>query len=156
MTDSISHWCYKGQHENCGMPGCTCPCHKKGQPVEPEEEMPKPILDPYSHYANKTEEAYGAFLEGKTKYFLNGLLDYRYEPLKFKLADKTYYTPDFMLIYNTHIEFHEVKGFKRDDAMVKLKVVARLFPWFKFVLITRSKDGGWKNQVVGKGPGQGA
>jgi hypothetical protein len=31
----------------------------------------------------------------------------------------------------------ETKGFRRDDAMVKLKVAARLFPCFQFVLATR-------------------
>ena len=43
------------------------------------------------------------------------------------------------------LEFHEVKGFWRDDARVKIKVAAEHFP-FKFVAVRKKKlseGGGW-------------
>lgn len=55
------------------------------------------------------------------------IIHHRFEPIKFRLADNTSYKPDFMVTKNDRIEFHEVKGFMRDDANVKLKVVAELF-----------------------------
>jgi len=39
------------------------------------------------------------------------------------------------------IECHEVKGFWRDDARVKIRVAASLYP-FRFVAVTKTK-GGW-------------
>lgn len=37
---------------------------------------------------------------------------------------------------------HEIKGFREDDARVKIKVAARLFPEFAFVGVQRRK-GEW-------------
>ena len=67
------------------------------------------------------------------------IIAYSFEPVKLRLAKNTYYAPDFLVVCPDRFEFHEVKGFARDDAMVKLKVAARLFPWFCFVLVKRSK-----------------
>jgi hypothetical protein len=49
--------------------------------------------------------------------------------MKFRLADATFYTPDFMVMFaNGSIEAHEVKGFWQDDSRVKIKVAADMFP----------------------------
>jgi hypothetical protein len=68
------------------------------------------------------------------------------EGLTFRLAGRTRYTPDFatMVLHATDhrglvITCWEVKGFMRDDAAVKLKVVADLFPAIRFVLVTRER-----------------
>lgn len=48
-----------------------------------------------------------------------------------------------MILADGLVEFHEVKGFMRDDARVKFKVAAALYPWFEWVLVVR--DGkGWE------------
>lgn len=68
-----------------------------------------------------------------------------FESLKFRLADKTWYTPDFIVHTDEgYIEAHEVKGFLRDDAAVKFKVVAELFPWIRWIMVRKlpKKDGG--------------
>lgn len=84
---------------------------------------------------NKTEAEYARELEA-LKY--NGEIEgYVYEPMKLRLADKTTYTPDFLVIHLTHFEFHEVKGFERDDAIVKFKVAAEMFPWFRFLMVKK-------------------
>ncbi len=67
---------------------------------------------------------------------------YRFESLKFRLADNTFYTPDFMvMLAGGEIELHEVKGHWEDDARVKIKVAAAMYP-FRFVGVQRKK-GQW-------------
>lgn len=60
------------------------------------------------------------------------IIAYHFEAVKLRLANNTFYTPDFLIAYPTHFEFIEVKGFWRDDARVKIKVAAQQFPNFKF------------------------
>lgn len=90
---------------------------------------------------NKTEAAYAQLLDlmltrAKT------IQAYWFERMTFKLADDTRYTPDFVVVANDGvIELHEVKGFMRDDAWVKLKVCADQFP-FRVKLVKKVK-GGW-------------
>jgi len=42
---------------------------------------------------------------------------------------------------------HEVKGFMRDDAAVKLKMAAAAFPWWQFKLIRRI-NGQWEETTI--------
>ena len=89
---------------------------------------------------NRLEAEYAAFLCG---------VFHRFESVKFRLADKTFYTPDFMVMQSDGtIEFHEVKGFWEDDARVKIKVFAEMYPEFIVKAITRSK-GHWNVEVIG-------
>lgn len=89
---------------------------------------------------NKTEAAYAARLEELKR--AGEIADYRFECVKLRLADKTFYTPDFMVLKpDGAFEMHEVKGFWEDDARVKIKVAAELFP-FKFVAARKAK-GAW-------------
>ena len=100
----------------------------------------------YTPYKNKTEKAYADNLEVLR---LDGEIRYwRYEPVRLRLADKTWYTPDFMVINNDfEIEFHETKGFMREAARVRINVAAEIYPFFTFYLIY-SKKGGWDiNQI---------
>lgn len=93
---------------------------------------------------NKTEEAYKNYLELLKR--SGQILWYQFEGMKFRLADNTYYTPDFNVMNsNGFIEMHEVKGFWTDDARVKIKVAAEKYP-FKFIAIkakTKKEGGGW-------------
>lgn len=83
---------------------------------------------------NKLEQQYQQHLELLKR--AGEIIYYRFEAIKFRLADKTFYTPDFMVTKADRIEFHETKGFIREDAIVKLKVVAEMFPEFAFYLCT--------------------
>lgn len=90
---------------------------------------------------NGWERKYSATLEARKQ--TGEILWWAYEAVKLKLADKTYLTPDFVvMLADGAIEFHEVKGFMRDDAAVKLKVAANKFP-FIFRLITQGRDKTW-------------
>jgi hypothetical protein len=89
---------------------------------------------------NKTEAAYAAVLQARLQ---AGEIDhYEYEGVKLRLADKTFLTPDFLVIANGGIEFHEVKGFWEDDARAKIKVAASKCWWAKFIAVQR-KRGEW-------------
>lgn len=101
---------------------------------------------------NKTEAAYADQLE--TMRQCGEILAWAYEPLKFRLADSTFYTPDFFVLYaDLSIEMHEVKGHWEDDARVKIKVAAELHWWFRFVAVKplpKKRGGGWDREVIGK------
>jgi hypothetical protein len=96
---------------------------------------------------NKTEAAYSQFLE--TEKHLGSVIWYRFEGMKFRLADNTFYTPDFAVMLSSgEVEIHEVKGFWEDDAKVKIKVAADLYP-FKFKAVKKKAQkhgGGWEVQ----------
>lgn len=74
------------------------------------------------------------------------VLWHEFEALKFWLADNTFYTPNFAVMTGTRlIEIHDVKGHWEDDARVKIKVAARLFP-FRFLAVQplpKKAGGGW-------------
>ena len=82
---------------------------------------------------NKLEQKY--FQHLLSLKHTNQILDFWFEPMNLRLAQKTYYRPDFMVLMpDLSIEIQEVKGFMMDDANVKLKVAAAKFP-FKFQLV---------------------
>ena len=91
---------------------------------------------------NKTEAGYGQHLELLKK--AGEVLWYRFEGVKLRLADNTFYTPDFAVMASTgQIELHEVKGYWEDDARVKIKVAAEMYPFrFLAVKVKAKKDGG--------------
>lgn len=69
--------------------------------------------------------------------------------VKLRLADRTWYTPDFMAWWHTGlVSVYEVKGSWRaphqEDSRVKLKVAAEAYPMWQFFSATHSKRGGWK------------
>jgi len=67
---------------------------------------------------------------------------FAYERHNLKLADRTYYKPDFeVMLPDGTIEFHETKGFMQEDANVKIKVAADQFPQYVFRLVQ------WKNKT---------
>lgn len=72
-----------------------------------------------------------------------------YEAFTLELAPRCTYTPDFFVLENDgSYTAHEVKGFMRDDAAVKLKVAAGMYPQFRFELWRKNKRGEWKSRVV--------
>lgn len=97
---------------------------------------------------NKTEQAYENFLTALQH--AGSVLWFKFEGIKLRLADNTFYTPDFaVMLANGQMELHEVKGARAifaDDAKVKVKVAAELYP-FPFVVafpVLKSRGGGWE------------
>lgn len=97
---------------------------------------------------NRTEKAYGAYLQ--LRLLAGEIAWYRFEGLKLRLADNTFYTPDYaVMLANGEIECHEVKGFWTDDARVKVKVAAEMYP-FRFIAYRvkpKKEGGGWQAEA---------
>jgi hypothetical protein len=90
---------------------------------------------------NKTEAAYARHLDALK--FSGAVLWWGFEPVNIRLADNTFYRIDFMVqLASGEVQCHEVKGFWRDDARVKIKVAASLLP-FKFIACRLIK-GAWE------------
>ena len=97
---------------------------------------------------NKTEAMYSAHLNSR---LIEGELAwFKFEAMKLRLADNTFFSPDFAVMRaDGTLEMHEVKGARavfQDDARVKVKVAAATFP-FAFLVaypIPAKKGGGWE------------
>jgi len=96
---------------------------------------------------NKTEAAYDAHLAALQ--YAGRVLWRRFEGLKLRLADNTFYTPDFAVMAADGVmECHEVKGFWQDDARAKIKIAAGMYP-FRFIAVKvkpKKDGGGWETE----------
>lgn len=80
------------------------------------------------------------------------------EPVALKLGNGVRYNPDFLVstletigpgkACSAQLTAYEVKGYMRDDAAVKIKVAARMYPFIRFVLVWRDGRDGWKQQEI--------
>lgn len=96
----------------------------------------------YPTSMNNTEREYAIHLDLLLR--AGKIQRWDYEPEKLRLAPATYYSPDFRVINQEgEIEMHEVKGFWRDDARVKIKVAAEFHP-YKFYAVKKKKKGEWE------------
>ena len=92
---------------------------------------------------NKTEANYAGYLESR-KYH-GEILYYAFDSIKFRLADKTFYSPDFIVMKaNGELEAHEAKGHWEDDAKVKIKVAASMHPIPFVAVYWNSKNNNWE------------
>lgn len=94
---------------------------------------------------NKTEAAYDKHLALMQH---AGEIQWRkFEGLKLRLADNTFFTPDFAVMAADGVmECHEVKGFWQDDARAKIKIAADMYP-FRFLAVRvkpKKEGGGWE------------
>lgn len=97
---------------------------------------------------NKTESQYANELALRVA--AGEVRVYRFEAIKLRLANATFYSPDFLVILaDWTIELHEVKGHWEDDARVKWKVAAEQYPEFTFVAVTKRK-GQWVEERYGE------
>ncbi|MBB2928370.1 DUF1064 domain-containing protein [Paraburkholderia silvatlantica] len=95
---------------------------------------------------NKSEAAYAQYLEALKS--VGKVLWFRFEGIKLRLADNTFYTPDFaVIVASGALELHEFKGFMEEDANVKLKAAAAQYP-FAFRLVRKAKGGGFDVREV--------
>ncbi len=111
-------------------------CQNKGKepliPAKPTHTMPK------TNGMNKLEARYAREVLDIWQ-MAREIISWKYEAIKLRLAKRTYYTPDFLVISLTGIEIHETKGHWEDDSRVKIKVAAEMFPEFKFVAVQLRK-----------------
>lgn len=110
---------------------------------------------------NSTERRFYDYLEQQKR--LDRVLWFAFEGITFRLADRTTYTPDFVVMLNDmSIVCYDVKGatkskrtgkktaFIEDDASVKIKVAAEMFPLsFSLVWPDASHETGWGRKDYG-------
>ena len=90
---------------------------------------------------NKTEQAYCATLEARRA--AGEVAWYKFEGIKLRLADNTFYSPDFaVMLADGALEMHEVKGFWQDDARAKIKIAADMYPMRFLAIQVKPKKGG--------------
>ena len=91
---------------------------------------------------NRLEAKYAEHLENQR---LAGRISlWRFGAVKFRLADRTWYEPDFYVLRpDGAMEIHETKGHWEDDARVKIKATAESFPEFHFLAV-QLKRGEWQ------------
>jgi hypothetical protein len=91
---------------------------------------------------NKLETAFAQELEGQR--IAGQLLWFEFESQKFQLADGAWYTPDFPALRadGRQVVF-EVKGFWREAARLRCKVMATRFPHIEVIAVTRNRRRQW-------------
>jgi len=115
---------------------------------------------------NKNEAAYARQLDELLRD--GDIVRYRFESMKFRLADLAFYTPDFEVqLRDGTLEFHEVKpsyrqklkdGTRREvpfcfeDAKLKIRVAAEQFEELAFLIVFPLKAGGWGRVEFGTQP----
>jgi hypothetical protein len=128
---------------------------KTGGVVPAVKRAPRPKM-------NKTEARYAKYLELMVK--AGEITAWRFEEMTFKLAPDCRLTPDFFIvneweapndIWVRDITIADTKGFKRkkngadgfwieEDSRVKLKLAARLWPWFRWCIVFPKSNGEWE------------
>lgn len=76
---------------------------------------------------------------------------YWYESVKLRLAEGAWFTVDFfVMLADGRLEAHEVKGFLRESAAVRIKMAAEKYPFLFFMAFKRKKvdGGGWKIKEI--------
>lgn len=144
----------RAQAEACGL-GHLFPTESK-RLILPEDVAPKSAAP--DDGMNKTEARFARGLEAMK--FARIIRDFAFEPERLRMADRTYYKPDFRVTLDDgRNAFIEVKGgFARDDAMVKIKTIAELHPYPFFLAVYRdhrwtitrlpSRNWGWINADI--------
>ena len=96
---------------------------------------------------NKTEAAFAEWLEAEK--LAGRVLDWKFHPMRVRLADNTYYEVDFLALgADMGLTIYETKGgYTSDKGQIKIKLCAEVLPYFRMVKAVKlpAKDGGgWK------------
>lgn len=123
-----------------------------GRPVAPDRRQKgvkssAPQPRPFAPYRSKWELDYSRHLDALKA--AGVLVGWSYEPTSFLIGIGARYTPDFLLLFaDDHDEWHEVKGYRREAAIVRIKAAALRYPENRFVLVTKI-DGRWHHTTIG-------
>ena len=91
---------------------------------------------------NDTERRYADHLELLRR--SGEILDYRFEAVGIRLAPRTFFYPDFLVVLMPgRLRFDEIKGHIRDDALDRFKIAAELYPWFDWRML-KWQSGQWE------------
>ena len=113
---------------------------RRGKAAKPVKAKARPVR------MNKLEAAYAEYLD--LLLTASEILAWDYEPEKFRIGHKCFYTPDFRIILDDRtIRFVDVKGFREDDAVVKIEAAAARHPFYEWALAER-RQGSWIQTVI--------
>jgi len=99
------------------------------------------VAVPIETKMNKTEGRYALWLRARRD--RGEIKSFELWGVSVRLGDGAKYTPDFLVqLPNGELECHEVKGFWREAARVRIKVAADKYP-FRFIAVTEDKRRGW-------------
>ena len=80
--------------------------------------------------------------------------EWRYHPLRFRLAPSVTYEPDFLIVPHLNefpLTIYETKGSwlskNARDSRTRLQIAAHRYPWFHWYAATREK-GVWQYEVI--------
>lgn len=94
---------------------------------------------------NGWETEYGELLERRKQ--AGEVLWYGFGMIRLRIGKGCMYKPDYFVVLSSGVvECHEVKGFMREAARVRLRVAAERYP-FRFV-VCRKVDGEWRFEDV--------
>ena len=100
----------------------------------------------YDGYASSWEQEYATYLDMLR--VRREIISWSYESIKLLLGTRATYTPDFLLETTEQlIEIHEIKGRMYAAGMAKLRIAARQFPQFRFLLV-RKVNGMWDYEEI--------
>lgn len=102
-----------------------------------------------SPYDSKLEAAYAQFLELEQR--AGNIASWLHHPFTFRLSSGKRYTVDFVTWgYDGSTYCIEIKGWhaNRRDSLTHLAWASQRFPFHKWLLVTRNKQGGWDEQLI--------
>ncbi len=105
----------------------------------------KPLLGNHEGM-NNTEARYASQLELMKQ--SGQIKAWRFGRMNFKLVERPdikriFYKPDFLVVHADHFEIIEVKGQVREDDVLKFKMAADQWPWFRWKMVKLEKTGVW-------------
>lgn len=110
-------------------------------PLHVQKRLRLPVAKamPKADEMNGLEASYARYLDGLKAG--GQILWYNFHGVGLRLADRTFFYPDFLVIaQDGFLEVHETKGRMMDDAHVKLKVAAAIYP-LRFKLVRKVRGG---------------
>jgi hypothetical protein len=117
----------------------------RGKPTTVESVEKK---TPAKKGMNKLESDYERHLVYLRGEMLTNIIWFAFEGVRLRLASSAWFKPDFIVLTDTGIEFHECKGpFFREAAKVRIKVAAELHPWALFYVVRKIK-GVWEYERI--------
>jgi len=124
-----------------------------GKPVsktdrgEQNRDSNLPRVRPWYPYRSKWEAEYAKYLDALKA--AGRILSWEYEAERLEIGVGAKYTPDFRVVHcNGFVQYREVKGYRREAAMVRLKAAALRYPGHQFLLVTRV-HGEWRHSTIG-------
>ena len=115
--------------------------------IDPDDYLPPPMPQDQkpqirAPQTSKLEIDFAAHLELLKR--AGAILNFKFNSVKVKIAEfKCWYMPDFLVMWPDAFELVEVKGHWEEDALIKFKVAATLYPEYRWCAVQRVK-GVWQ------------